>query len=34
LVTDYNITIPGAVVKNISKTIEVTVDITLDKANL
>jgi polyisoprenoid-binding protein YceI len=34
VVTDYNITIPGAVVKNISKTIEVTVDITLDKANL
>jgi len=33
-VADYNIKIPGAVGNNISKTIEVTVDITLDKANL
>jgi polyisoprenoid-binding protein YceI len=33
-IADYNIKIPGAVGNNISKTIEVTVDITLDKANL
>jgi len=33
LVADYNITIPGNVGKNISKTIEVTVNITLDKAD-
>jgi hypothetical protein len=31
---DYKITIPGSVGNNISKTIEVTVDITLEKANL
>jgi polyisoprenoid-binding protein YceI len=34
VVADYNIKIPGAVGKNISNTIEVTVDINLDKANL
>ena len=31
---DYKITIPGAVGNNISKTVEITVDVTLDKANL
>jgi polyisoprenoid-binding protein YceI len=31
---DYKISIPGAVGNNISKTVEVTVDVTLDKANL
>ncbi|MEI7663576.1 MAG: YceI family protein [Bacteroidota bacterium] len=31
---DYKITIPGAVVNNISKTVDITVDVTLDKANL
>lgn len=30
---DYKISIPGAVVNNISKTVEITVDVTLDKAN-
>ncbi len=34
LVADYKITIPGNVGNNISKTIEVTVDISLDKANM
>ena len=33
LVSDYKISIPGAVVKNVSKTVEITVDITLDKAS-
>jgi polyisoprenoid-binding protein YceI len=33
-VADYNITIPGNVGKNIAKTIEITVNVTLDKANL
>jgi polyisoprenoid-binding protein YceI len=31
---DYNIKIPGNVGNNLSKTIEITVDLTLDKANL
>ena len=31
---DYKISIPGAVGNNISKTVEITVDVTLDKANL
>ncbi len=30
---DYKISIPGAVVNSISKTIEINVDVTLDKAN-
>lgn len=34
LVADYNISIPGNVGKNVSDNIEVTVDITLGKANL
>ncbi len=33
-VADYKITIPGNVGNNISKTIEVTVDLTLDKASM
>ncbi|MEI7898047.1 MAG: YceI family protein [bacterium] len=33
-VADYKISIPGSVSNNLSKTIEVTVDITLDKANM
>ncbi len=33
LLADYGITIPGAVVNNISKTIEITVDCNLDKFN-
>ena len=33
-VADYKISIPGNVSNNISKTIEVSVDITLDKANM
>lgn len=33
-IADYKITIPGAVGRNISKIVEVTVDVTLDKANL
>jgi polyisoprenoid-binding protein YceI len=32
LLSDYKVDIPGAVVKNISKTVEITVDVTLDKA--
>ncbi len=30
---DYKISIPGAVVNNISKTVDITVDVTLEKAN-
>jgi polyisoprenoid-binding protein YceI len=30
---DYKIDIPGAVVKNVSKTVEITVEVTLDKAS-
>ena len=33
LLSDYKISIPGAVANNISKTIEITVDIVLDKFN-
>jgi polyisoprenoid-binding protein YceI len=33
LLEDFNISIPGAVLLNISKSIEVTVDVTLDKVN-
>jgi hypothetical protein len=33
LLADYKISIPGAVANNISKTIEITVDIVLDKFN-
>ncbi|MEI6433375.1 MAG: YceI family protein [Bacteroidota bacterium] len=33
LLADYKIDIPGAVVKNISKTIEITVDLLLEKAS-
>jgi hypothetical protein len=32
--SDYKITIPSAVVNNISKTIEITVEVVLDKVNL
>jgi len=32
LLADYGITIPGAVVNSISKTIEITVDVTLEKS--
>ena len=32
--SDYKISIPSAVGNNISKTVEITVDVTLDKANL
>lgn len=32
LLSDYNITVPGAVVNNISKSIEITVNAVLDKA--
>lgn len=32
-VADYNISIPGNVVRNISKTLEITVEVTLEKAN-
>jgi hypothetical protein len=31
---DYKISIPGTVVNNISKTVEVTVEVALDKANM
>ena len=31
--SDYKITIPGNVGNNIAKTIEITVDLTLEKAN-
>ena len=34
VVADYKITIPGTVGNNISKTVEITVDVTLDKANM
>jgi len=33
LLSDYNIKIPGAVTKNISNTIEITVDLVLEKLN-
>jgi polyisoprenoid-binding protein YceI len=33
LLADYDIKIPGAVTKNISKTIEITVDVVLEKLN-
>ncbi len=32
-VSDYDIKIPGAVVRNIAKTVEITVEVSLDKAN-
>lgn len=34
LLSDYKVSIPGTVANNISKTIEITVDIILDKVNL
>jgi hypothetical protein len=34
VLADYKITIPGTVGNNISKTIEITVDVNLDKANM
>jgi polyisoprenoid-binding protein YceI len=34
MLPDYKIDIPGAVVKNISKTVEITVEVTLDKASI
>ena len=34
LLTDYKISIPGAVTNNISKTIEITVEVFLEKVNL
>jgi polyisoprenoid-binding protein YceI len=34
LLPDYQIEVPGAVVNNISKSIEITVETTLDKSNL
>ena len=33
LLPDYKIDIPGAVMKNISKTVEISVEVTLDKAS-
>lgn len=33
LLSDFNISIPSAVINNIAKTIEITVDVTLDKFN-
>lgn len=34
LLEDFNISIPGAVILNISKSIEITVDVTLEKATM
>jgi polyisoprenoid-binding protein YceI len=34
VLADFKISIPGTVVNNISKSIEITVDVTLEKANL